>query len=282
MTKPPTWISIAVVRLQQTKTESSGARATGARPAKVFVTDTILLACIFFWQQVRKERVFIPGHLCAGLPQLHRCHEQCKQPFKVFEISQLCLFVCLSHLGSLVNCHAPDLCVVFHLVLQLEVRRPPERAMYHLSQSRICLKVYEIKPAEGSCLISSKETAVSEEKFPHSDRPCGSTFLSPTHTSTNPVSHWTLEIIVNIIVIVIVISIVIIMITVWIAWLTQEGGPLRNPPSHQLLISPGIKSVWPALKNHWLYILHKIFHFATLPLGCKLIAEEVQISAIIP
>ena len=128
MTKPPTWISIAVVRLQQTKTESSGARATGARPAKVFVTDTILLACIFFWQQVRKERVFIPGHLCAGLPQLHRCHEQCKQPFKVFEISQLCLFVCLSHLGSLVNCHAPDLCVVFHLVFQLEVRRPPERA----------------------------------------------------------------------------------------------------------------------------------------------------------
>ena len=76
--------------------------------------------------------------------------------------------------------------------------------MYHLSQSRICLKVSEIKPAEGSCLISSKETAVSEEKFPHSDRPCGSTFLSPTHTSTNPVSHWTLEIIINIIVIVIV------------------------------------------------------------------------------
>ena len=75
---------------------------------------------------MRKERVFIPGHLCAGLPQLHRCHEQCKQPFKVFEISQLCLFVCLSHLGGLVNCHAPDLCVVFHLVLQLEVRRPPE------------------------------------------------------------------------------------------------------------------------------------------------------------
>ena len=49
--------------------------------------------------------------------------------------------------------------------------------------------------------------------------------------------------------IVVVTIIVAVIMTVWIAWLTQEGGPLRNPPSHQLLISPGTKSSWFSLKN---------------------------------
>ena len=50
-------MSMAVDRLQQTRTESSGARATGARPAKVFVTDTILLACVNIIMRCGVERM---------------------------------------------------------------------------------------------------------------------------------------------------------------------------------------------------------------------------------
>ena len=49
------------------------------------------------------------------------------------------------------------------------------------------------EPAEGARLIPGKEIAVSEEKFPDSDRPSGTSLLSSTHTSTNTVSHWTLD-----------------------------------------------------------------------------------------
>ena len=73
------------------------------------------------------------------------------------------------------------------------------------------------EPAEGARLIPGKEIAVSEKKFPNSDRPSGTALLSSSHTSTNPVSHWTLEITIYInitIDVTIVVVIVAVIITV--------------------------------------------------------------------
>ena len=78
---PRTWISIAVVRLQQTKTESSGARATGARPGKVFVTETMLLACTHSLDHIIRN-ASPPDQFCGGWQQLRHCHGQCTQPLQ--------------------------------------------------------------------------------------------------------------------------------------------------------------------------------------------------------
>ena len=77
------------------------------------------------------------------------------------------------------------------------------------------------EPAEGARLIPGKEIAVSEKQFPNSDRPSGTALLSSSHASTNPVSHWTLEITIYInvingvaIAVAIVVVIVVVIITV--------------------------------------------------------------------